>query len=284
VNKDHRILNIILCLASSVIITTGCSKKDRSELQVASFDYLKSDLKVRCKKNILSGKAGVTDDITFNEDLNYHLRAPQNYDATKGHPLLMVYAPAGRSGKATEEFIRITKVATESGFIVAYADSQRMSMETVTTFGQLPKHISNSWCIDPDQIYMVGHSDGGTISTALAFLEKTKDIPTAIVPSGAGMRGIDMQTNACPDPLPVMVLHNKDDRHFPGFGAETVKWWANCNQCEKTATASDISGCVEYMNCSDKVRTLFCEAEGSHSKWPDLNGSIVKFLKHHTIN
>lgn len=274
----------ILLLVLTVLIVSSCSKKDPTELQVGNFNYDQSNSKVNCEVNSRLGKAGINDEIKFSKALSYHLRTPLNYDATKGHPLLMVYAPASRSGKATERFVRITKLATESGFIVAYADSQRMTMDTVTTFGKLPEHISKSWCIDPEQIYMTGHSDGGTITTALAFLKQTRDIPSAIAPSGAGMRGADMKTNECPDPLPVMVMHNKSDRHFPDFGAETVKWWVACNQCNETPVASDITGCMEYMNCSDKVRTFYCEGEGSHSKWPELNSSMLQFFKQHTLN
>jgi len=272
----HYIIPLILLIVMTI---TGCSNPDPATLELGVFDYKKQLSTVTCQANMRNGKSGKSDSILFQNNIHYHLRTPENYDSKKGHPLLMVYAPAGRNGKATEKFVHLTHSATESGFIIAYVDSQRMALKTIVELGDIPAHIAKTWCIDQDNVFFTGHSDGGTISTALAFLEETRSLAKAIVPSAAGMRAADFKEVECPEPISVMVMHNDKDRAFPGFGAEAAQWWSKCNQCDSTLKPSNIEGCKEYSHCAEKIRTLYCEAQGSHSRWPAMNNSIIKFLE-----
>ncbi len=52
--------------------------------------------------------------------IRYLVKAPVNYDATRRHPLLVVFSPAGASAEDSERFTRLTPLATRKGFIVAY--------------------------------------------------------------------------------------------------------------------------------------------------------------------
>lgn len=117
----------------------------------------------------------------------------------------MVYAPAGANRARTDKLTGLTYEATTAGFIVAYADHPELSPTTTVQLGTIPGLIAQKWCVDQKRIYLTVHSDGGTVSMALAFMAGTKHIPSAIAPSAAGINYGDLSDRSCPDPISVMI-------------------------------------------------------------------------------
>ena len=208
------------------------------------------------------------------------VRTPSNYDATFAHPLLMVYAPAGQSRWASERLTGLTTAATGAGFVVAYVDHRSLSVSTIEQLGTIPDLVAKEWCIDEHRVYVTGHSDGGTASLMLSVLEKTKKVPAAIVPSAAGVTGKDLDAFRCPAPIPVMIMHSKNDSLFPGWGAQTSAWWAGCNRCDATKTKTVEGGCRAYQQCASNGATLYSEGTGGHRDWPNLNRVMLEFFAH----
>lgn len=184
-----------------------------------------------CEPGAKLGKTGVSDDEKTSDGIRFAVRTPSNYNDSIAHPLLMVYAPAGRDRSETEEFMYLTREATASGFIVAYADHRPLSPEAIVQLAEIPKLIEQKWCVDQKRIFLTGHSDGGTIAMGTAFYNGTKHIPAAIAPSAAGIRGEDLVDRNCVKPIPVMLMHSSRDKLFPNFGKEAIEWWAKCNKC-----------------------------------------------------
>ncbi len=245
-------------------------------LQLASYTY--PDFEKSCDPDNKTGAAGVTNNLKTKKGFRYHLRTPDNYDAHYAHPLLMVFAPS-LSGTLMEKYTGLTKQATQAGMIVAYVDGKRLNLAAIQEFGSIPSEIKKDWCVDEQRVFLTGHSDGGTISSALAFLEDSPFHPTAIAPSAAGITGEELKQYACPQPLSVMVMHNDGDTHFPGFGKQTASWWASCNQCSETSTASASPGCIEYPDCANGVETHYCEGQGgSHLSWPHQNEAMLEMF------
>lgn len=234
----------------------------------------------RCEPGSREGVPGTTNDEVTPDGIKYNVRAPINYDPTRAHPLLMVYAPAGKDRVRSERFMHLTLRGTTAGFIVAYADHRRLAPEAILQLASIPRLISKKWCVDEDRIFLTGHSDGGSVSMGMAFINGTKDIPAAIAPSAAGIRGDDLGDRNCPKPLPVMVMHSARDSLFPGYGAQTVKWWANCNRCDRERTEDLGNGCIAFTGCSEGAPTWYCEGSGVHSSWPERNEDIIGFLGH----
>lgn len=209
----------------------------------------------------------------------YMVRKPANYDARFAHPLLVVYAPSGATAVQSERYVHLTHAATTRGFIVAYADHRPMGLRNIKALGLVARDVARDWCIDPRRVFMSGHSDGGTVSTALALLPETRVTVAGIAPSAAGFNKQDLLSMQCrPAPIPVMVIHGAKDKLFPGWGREAAGWWAACNRCSAPAAAPDASGCVNYTNCTSGAPVMYCETPQGHVKWPSLEERIVDFL------
>ncbi|MBL4783552.1 MAG: hypothetical protein JKX92_15055 [Porticoccaceae bacterium] len=210
--------------------------------------------------------------------MNFNVTTPSNYRADYAHPLLLVWAPSGLSEGLSERFTGLTRQATEAGYVVVHTRSVPLGIKALTALSAIPAQVIEAWCINPTQVFYTGHSDGGTVSNALAVMPESSFKPRALAPSAMGMQGEDMQVYSCPTPTSVMLMHNKGDGHFPDYGSEVAAWWANCNQCAQQTVASDFQGCVQYTACAQGITTLFCQAEGNHAHWPGPEHDPVKFF------
>lgn len=263
-----------------VLAVASCSgpSEPPEGTQVASFSYPTADRRGSCDNK--PGAAGATNGLSSRDGFAFNVRAPANLDPSYPHPLLIVYAPAGYTANESEVFTRLTTDATRSGFIVVYVGSRPLSLKAVMGLAQVPKEVAELWCVDRTRVFATGHSDGGTVSTALAVLKETKGTVSAIAPSAAGFSRKDLEGLQCPDPIPVMVMHGKRDRHFPGWGKEAAVWWAHCNACDLAKPpAPQNDGCVLFEGCAPGGRTVYCEGTGVHEDWPPLRNRIIQFLE-----
>jgi len=206
----------------------------------------------------------------------YTVVTPVNYRPRHAHPLLVVYAPAGFSAGLSERLAGLTHEATAAGYVLAFVGSgPPLTPETVDRMAAVPAEVAARWCIAAGRIHVTGHSDGGTVSLALAALEAHRGTVDAIAVSGAGWQATDFIGLDCPPALPVMILHGADDSHFPGFGRESARWWSSCNDC-RGEQAADASGCRRYIGCA--AETVYCETPRSHWRWAGEPRQVLDFL------
>jgi polyhydroxybutyrate depolymerase len=241
--------------------------------------YEPDNIARHCEPGTKPGHAGSSTDEQTSAGIRYMVKTPANYNSNIAHPLLMVYAPGGRNRYESEDYMYLTQAGTAAGFVVAYADHRTMTSKSIEELAEIPGLIEKKWCIDKKRIFLTGHSDGGTVAMGIAFLAGTKHIPAAIAPSAVGIRGDDLKEQSCPGPLPVMVMHSSHDTHFPGYGKETIQWWAACNGCDTAGSVRDGDGCVTYASCKNNVTTRYCEGTGTHPEWPGNNKAIIDFFR-----
>ncbi len=274
----RNLIILSLFLLPMVLMLTVFITADRGEFaRPGTTIYSASADKQRCAPGSRPGEAGAVYGESSPDGILYNVRAPLNYDATIAHPLLMVYAPAGANRARSEKLTGLTYDATSAGFIVAYADHPELSPTTTIELGTIPGLIAKKWCIDESRIYLTGHSDGGTVSMALAFMTGTQHIPTAIAPSAAGIHYQELKQHKCPEPISVMVMHSAKDRLFPGYGEQASGWWAACNDCSPIPKKTD-NGCIAYTGCANATTTWYCEGNKSHAQWPAINRALLEFL------
>jgi len=276
IGNQYRIISA--CLFGLLQLAVVACTENTTPPPLEAFSYPNANGK--CQAGSRAGAAGAIDGKVSTDGIKYMVRTPSNYDPTFAHPLLMVYAPAGLSRWESERFAGLTTAATGAGFVVVYPDHKQLNIPSIEQLGTVPGLVAKEWCIDEQRVFVTGHSDGGTASMALAVLEKTRKIPAAIAPSAAGWTGKDLGEFQCRDPLPVMIMHSKNDKLFPGWGAETAPWWAGCNHCDIAKTKTVEGGCRVYEGCASGGATLYCEGTGSHRDWPNLNRIMLDFFTH----
>lgn len=262
----------LLILALGWIYMTYSYRGDH--LRAAEFFY-PEDVLESCP----GGRGAVADHVARDTDAGTHFRVitPANYRAEVAHPLLVVWAPAGLNEALSERFTGLTGPATARGFVVAYVRSVPLGYRALRALAQVPVDIVAEWCIDPGRIAYTGHSDGGTVSNALAVLPGLAVRPAAIAPSAMGMQAADMAEFSCPEPTAVMLMHNLDDDHFPDYGQGVARWWADCNRCSDNHQPSDHPGCEAFSDCA--ATTLLCRAPGNHAHWPAFDHDAMRFLE-----
>ena len=163
---------------------------------------------------------------------------------------------------------------------MVYTDHKQLNISTIEQLGAIPGLVAKEWCVDESRVSATGHSDGGTASLMLAVIEKTKNVPATIAPSAAGVTDKDLEAYQCHAPIPVMIMHGKNDKLFPGWGAQTSAWWAGCNHCDVTKTKTLRAAVVRIKAVPQVEPTLYCEGTGSHRDWPNLNRVMLEFFAH----
>jgi polyhydroxybutyrate depolymerase len=222
------------------------------------------------------GAAADHERATTAAGLHFSVITPRNYRSDFKHPLLVVWAPSGLSERLSERFTGLTGIATEHGFVVVYSRSVPLGERALRALAEIPAAAMARWCIDPARIAYTGHSDGGTVSNALAVLPGLSQRPAVIAPSAMGMQEQDMATFACAAPTPVMLMHNQGDHHFPDYGVGVAAWWARCNGCSTNLEGSGFPGCQAFSGCT--VPTLLCRAPGGHAHWPGFEHRVIEFI------
>jgi polyhydroxybutyrate depolymerase len=270
---------LLVSLALASILASWLFTRDRAVdgafAQTAAFSYPALSQAAACSPGTSAGSASP---LRTAGGVALTVRTPSNYDSRYAHALLVVFAPAGADRAATERFTGLTGVATRAGFIVVYADHRTLSLATVRDLGTIPTLLAQSWCIDPRRVFLTGHSDGGTVATALAVSVEPNGRYAGIAPSAAGFTAADLAAYRCPAPLAVYVAHGSADELFPGFGRQAAAWWASCNKCDVASPERRADDCVEYPGCAAGARTVYCEHAGRHTTWPSRNQMLIEFF------
>ncbi|MBN1335273.1 MAG: poly(3-hydroxybutyrate) depolymerase [Deltaproteobacteria bacterium] len=266
-------------------LLTGCSQDSGETADTHEPDDTGEAPPVDCEPGTREGAAGETDGLESADGISYNVRAPAEYDPTRAHPLLVVYAPAGGDPDTTEDFTRLTQDALDAGMVIAYPDHvSPTSASVIERLGRIPGEVAARWCIDPERVYLTGHSDGGSTASVIAIWELLDPAPAAIAPSAAGVDADWVEAAGCPGPMPVMVLHSTGDTLFSvsqGFGEAVAQWWATCNACGPKPTAPLEDGCVAWPDCAEGTEVLYCEGTRAHGYWPSLNASMIAFFGRH---
>jgi polyhydroxybutyrate depolymerase len=277
-SQSRPIYVLSLCLTAA--LGTACSggTAGAARRAPAAYDY-SLEPRESCEAPSRFAKPPIDQMLKTPGGVRYQVRSPLNYRPDLAHPALVVFSAAGANSKVTEDFTGFTPTATAAGFLVAYVEHRPMTLPNVALLGQVLDDLVGRFCVDAHRIYATGHSDGGTVATALALLPQSRMKISGIAPSAAGFRATDARDFPCRPPTPVMILHSKNDALFPGWGREMAGWWSSCNRCQPEPVADAASGCVRYMACAVGSSVTYCEGDGSHLRWPERQLEVVRLFR-----
>lgn len=129
-------------------------------------------------------------------------------------------------------------------------------MRDFALFDAIVAQFSDNYCIDLDEVYVVGHSLGAWFTNTLACARGE-------VIRGIGSVGGSITKNNCAGPVASMIMHNPKD-NLAGFGgglaARDHLLLANgCGPRTVAYEGPSDSNCVEYIDCMEGAPVVWCE-------------------------
>lgn len=247
------------------------------------------------------GDSGGGNDLptTLGGDRPVDLKAPAELTDGKLYPLVMVLHGYGASGFVQQAYFGAGALVTSNtAFVIApdgtvdsggsqfwNADSAccdfgNTGVDDVAYLGGLLDTIlASDWPIDPDRVFLIGHSNGGYMSYRMAC--ERSDIIAAIAPLAGNASS---QPASCTPERHVSVLHlhGTDDATVPfasgssGAVASTMQW-AQKNGCETTRTPGprldlerNLDGAETHTETHDG-----CPQDGAVEQWTIEGGSHI---------
>jgi polyhydroxybutyrate depolymerase len=204
---------------------------------------------------------------------------PSGYD--KDEPLKLIFAYHGRtnSNEQVRGYYRVEQAAGGEAIMVYPAGLKSGSGYAWTGkkdqafFDNMLAKLSESYCIDLDEIYAVGHSLGGSMVNELACVRG--DVLRGIAVVGGG----SYSTSNCSGPVAAMIWHNPKDNLVAFRSGEIARDnIIRQNQLgPRTVEAEPTwAHCVAYPDGQPDARLLWCphtedyEHYGSKNFYPHV--------------
>ena len=235
----------------------------------------------------------------------YEYRIPENYDATKPTPLVVLLHGFGADGLTQDLLFGWSQLVDRFGFLYAYPDGTQNSMgkrfwnatevccdeehtnvDDVAYIDAVIDDMAARFNVDAKRIYVTGHSNGGFMSHRYAC-DRANRVAAIMSLAGAAYK----DTSKCnpSEPVAVLQVHGDMDTEVPYGGAmagglslpsaeETVGGWAKKNGCSDTADRSeapiDIDGNLPGNETTKEVFSG-CRAGGGAELWTIQGGTHV---------
>jgi len=191
----------------------------------------------------------------------YILHVPTGYDPTKRTPLVVMFHGYGATGAVEDGYMGLTPTSDAHGFLYAYSDGTLdqdgkrfwnatdgccdlygVPVDDVAYFNAIVDDVSAKYDVDPHQIYVIGHSNGGFMGHRLACEPGSR---VAAIVSLAGAVWNDPSKCAPSSPVSILEVHGDADQTiiytggttkegtYPGV-TTTVATWASKESCTGT--------------------------------------------------
>ncbi len=239
----------------------------------------------------------------------YHLYVPRTLP--KGAvPLLVALHGGLGSGTQFEQNSDFDGLAEANHFIVAYpdgtptgygpdhlvwnaggccgwAEASRSNVDDVAFIRSLVVHLESTYRIDPDRVFVTGHSNGALLAFALSC-QLSPTIAAIAVQAGALMEPSCHPVR----PVSVMEIHGTDDQNIPINGGKgtrgvsgvtfppplvALETFASADGCGSPVTTGDVSNravTVEtWGSCRNSTSVEWVKVAGADHAWMGHQGS-----------
>jgi polyhydroxybutyrate depolymerase len=235
----------------------------------------------------------------------YHVYIPEGYDGVTPLPLVMSLHGTVSSASEQQEKTGWDDVADAENLIVVYPQGRRsvffnwawnagagmagddrtatnnlgetVEIDDVSFFNALLDHLLDTFCINPNQVYITGFSNGGGMTDHLACA--LSDRITAIGTVAGAYTAIPNGCNPT-HPMPVITFQGKQDRivNYAGsvsHGLQGVEsWaedWAKRNRCDDERVAIDYPAdsveAYRYTHCDEDADVQVYSLDQTGHTW-----------------
>jgi len=203
---------------------------------------------------------------------------PSSYDGSDAVPLVLVLHGGPNTAKNASMRFGVSEKAEEEGFIVVYPNgvckftsrrtwnfgfgygsAYKFNVDDVGFIRKLIERIQSNYNIDPNRIFIAGHSAGAQMSYRLA--SELSDIVAAIASNSGAIGGhtVDSPLWQIPEPdnpVSIAEFHGKLDNIIPYDGGwsqydvfylsvnDTISFWVEQNGCNtepETTTIENVT-------------------------------------------
>ncbi|MBT8145730.1 MAG: prolyl oligopeptidase family serine peptidase [Gammaproteobacteria bacterium] len=222
---------------------------------------------------------------------------PAGYRQDTATPLIVLLHGYSTSGDWVDNYMGLSGIADDYGFLLAAPDGTRESggaenrfwnasiaccnfyqseVNDVSYIMSIIEEMKTRYNVDPNRVYLIGHSNGGFMSYRMAY-----EHPETIA-AIASLAGADHSEQQGPDaPVHVLQIHGTADEtiayrggeirenRYPGAMA-SVRRWATHNGCESNGRARemrDLDASLPGFETGVLRFNIGCQSGGSSELW-----------------
>lgn len=232
---------------------------------------------------------------------NFFVHWPRGKEGTARLPVVLVLHGGGGNAASMARISRFNEGGDRDGFLIVYPNgtgrlSERFltwnsgnccgyamqnNIDDVLFFNALIEKLKVDYRIDASRIYVTGLSNGAMMTYRLGCELSEKLAGIAPV---AGALNIDCHPSR---PLPVMIVHGKEDHHVSYSGgiserqvprllrtdqsvASAVSFWVKTNRCTSPATIERKGNVIRetYGPCKQQTKVVLYTLEHEGHTWP----------------
>lgn len=279
-------------LASSSYIPSSPLTRERAADLIARFTRHNEERQLG-NRSPGCGKDPVDPPLTLDVDgvgREFLLAKPRSVSADRPAPLIIAFHGRTNSAEEVRSYYGFERSASDyfvaypkglpngSGFNWAMPNDSGTQLGDVAFFDALVKQLGESYCIDTDRVFVVGHSLGAWMASAVACARGG-------VVRGSAVVGGAVTLKNCLGPTAALIINNPKDASSPQKTAEAMRDVRvavnHCSQTTQPAEPASLS-CAQYEGCGAN-RVVFCphtvdeDRKGNYypHQWPEGTGKAI---------
>jgi polyhydroxybutyrate depolymerase len=265
----------------------------------------------------------------YNPEINYGgiarryiLHVPASYDGSRPLPLVLVLHGRGGNALGMVKSTGMDLKANQEKFFVAYLNgtgdpqgwnnglilAADITADDVGFVRAVIAQLGARLNVDASRVYAAGFSNGAMMSYRLGAELSDHLAAIAVVEGTIGMRGPDGSMLKTPNPagpIPVIIIHGKQDANLPYDGgqglqqyvlsvADAVTFWTQADGCTETPQEASNTANVlvtDYPTCAAGSEVILYTVVNGEHEWPTLQGhtkfsatdAIWEFFSRHSL-
>jgi polyhydroxybutyrate depolymerase len=243
------------------------------------------------------------------QERSYVLRIPPSYTGQRPVPLVLLLHGRGSRGAEVERYSAMGDKADAEGFILASPDAlgdpptwnaglpggMLGRADDVGFLRDLVDDLGKKLSLDPDRLYVAGHSSGAMVTYRLAGELSPRIAAIGVVAGSVGVRGPRGRALTIPEPehpVSVIVFHGTADRLVPYDGgpsgqqsvsflsvAESVDFWVKHDACapepEREVSKGGTIIKETYAKGKGGSQVVLYTTVGGNHMWPGMKGAAL---------